>query len=161
MYTAVSVCITKLTRLKSRKKVAYVYFCLTVEEGSISGLLLRKVDLLDKFSGRAFPFGPSYECLPLSSLSKGVCDRPSLGRKDGGLFISASSSKSESSAGVPRDGNVTCDLLTGVAGLGGGDCRALEATMALNGEVRREDCLECGLVLAEGVWIVGVGVLDG
>lgn len=32
--------------------------------------------------------------------------------------------------------------------------------MALYGEWRRDDGLECGLVLAEGVWIGGVEVLD-
>ena len=98
MYTAVSVCTTKLIRLRTRKKAAYVYFFLVAdaEAPSKSGLLLRNVDRLAANGGRALPFGESYEGLPRSSFSRGVNERPSVGLCNGGLSAMLSSSSSSS-----------------------------------------------------------------
>lgn len=99
IYTAVSVCMTKLIRLSTRKNAAYVYFLFVADVASRSGLRLRKVDRLAAKAGRALPLGASYEGLPLSSLSSGCCDRPSVGRSRGGRSAISSSSSSSSSSG--------------------------------------------------------------
>ena len=59
MYSAVSVWMTKVTKLSARKKAAMVYFFLVAAEPSVSGLTLWNVDLLTPVPGRALPFGAS------------------------------------------------------------------------------------------------------
>jgi hypothetical protein len=74
MYTAVSVCITKLTKLKPRKKAAYVYFFLVANFAWVSGLRLRIVDLLEKVGRSGGSGDASYPVLPLSS-SSSLCNK--------------------------------------------------------------------------------------
>ena len=77
--------------------------------------------------------------------------------------ISPSSSQSES-ADKSADSRAIFGLTRTpfCRGSGGGDTRALLATLGLKGETRRDEGLEFGLVFPEGgVLMVGVGVLEG
>lgn len=102
MYEAVSVCTTKLIKLSNRKPDATRYFLRVALAASRSGLLLRIVGRLVSCSmGRtsASPFPRLERELDRrwrSSLRRGCCERPSVGRCNGGRLTTISSSESES-----------------------------------------------------------------
>ena len=85
---------TKLIKLKVKKNAAYVYFFLTAEAASISGLRLRNVDRFTEYGDRVLPLGASYEGLPRSSFNNGTCERASVGLCSAGRLSMPSSSPS-------------------------------------------------------------------
>lgn len=102
MYEAVSVWTTKLIKLSKRNPDATRYFLRVALAASRSGLLLRSVGLLVSCSiGR-----PSASAFPMlewewdrrwrSSLRRGCCELPSVGRCNGGRLTTISSSESKS-----------------------------------------------------------------
>ena len=99
IYTAVSVWTTKLARLSRRKPAAIMYFFRVAWAASYSGLLLRMVGRrvwCNMGRPSASPF-PRLDCERRpwrSSLSNGCCDRPSVGRCNGGRLTTMSSSES-------------------------------------------------------------------
>lgn len=102
MYEAVSVWTTKLTKLSKRNPDATKYFLRVARAASCSGLLLRIVGLLVSCS-MGWPSASAFAKLERerdrrwwSSLRRGCCERPSVGRCSGGRLEAISSSESKS-----------------------------------------------------------------
>ena len=77
MYTAVSVCTVKLTRLNAKNIAAYVYLFLVSYAACVMGSRSWKVDRRVKRAGRV---GESYPGASALDPKSGVCDLPSVGR---------------------------------------------------------------------------------
>lgn len=149
MYEAVSVWTTKLIKLSKRNPDATRYFLRVALAASRSGLLLRIVGLLvscsiGRPSGSAFPMLEwEWDRRWRSSLRRGCCERPSVGRCNGGRLTTISSSESKSSTAsgfeVPRgwESPMLSEATTAMVGEGTSRLNYLDMNTAVRGVLVR------------------------